>query len=215
MANGSTSSMNRMKTLTDKMKTPPGETPVVSDNTTYVIPGTKPISSIYDNLKVPTSSTSSFNADKVSNMSMNKTVTDKPGNKAKQLKKGSIKKGEGSYRIISNPGTSKADTTYSKSEQITKMQFASGSDADYRKFQRNREYKEYATKKGIIPNFDAIKVPQARSMSIKNFYSNQSNIDKLNKGQAEYFKNKGWDMVERDQEGKHTTKYPNYKGPIK
>ena len=33
MANGSTNSMNRMKTLTDKMKTPPGEIPVEASST--------------------------------------------------------------------------------------------------------------------------------------------------------------------------------------
>ena len=77
MSNGSTASNNRMKILTDKMKTPPGETPVVSDNTNYAIPGAinANVSSMYDNFKMPTSnSTSSSDTNKASNMSMNKTA---------------------------------------------------------------------------------------------------------------------------------------------
>ena len=64
--------------------------------------------------------------------------------------------------------------------------------------EKNREYDEHARKTGALPDFKAIKNDSTRSAQMVKFYSNKSNVNKLNKGQTEYFKKTGgWDKKER------------------
>ena len=106
---------------------------------------------------------------------------------------------DGGYlrQIRTDMNTGDSDTTYVKPKTITKEQFGM-SDKRYNKLQKNREYQEYATKTGIIPDFNAIKNDSTRTAEIVKFYGNKSNVNMLNKGQNEYFKKTGgWDGKER------------------
>tara|TARA_R110000744_G_C19086309_1_gene531881 strand:+ start:67 stop:579 length:513 start_codon:yes stop_codon:yes gene_type:complete len=102
-----------------------------------------------------------------------------------------------SIRTDAKTGKKDGGTTYIKSKTITKEQFGM-SDKRYIKLQKNREYDEHARKTGALPDFKAIKNDSTRSAQMVKFYSNKSNVNKLNKGQTEYFKKTGgWDKKER------------------
>ena len=140
MVNGSTSSMNRMKALTDKMKTPPGGE-VKYDAEGYAINSNKSVKELTKGTTVlPTA---------------NVEV------KGKFRKKGMLAK-----------------------KRNTKRE---------EKYKRAGEFNKYAMETGISPNFDAIGDSlgyQARSNAMTDFYSDKSNVRRMNRLQRQYFRKK-------------------------
>ena len=132
MANGSTSSMNRMKALTDKMKIPP---PPGNDEFTD-----EEKKLMKDTIVLPTH-----------------TV---------EVKGNLRKKG-------------KVHGALSKKHNTKKEQ----------KYKRAEEFNKYAMETGISPNFDAMP-DSSRTQAMKVFYSDKSNVRKMNRLQRQYFRKK-------------------------
>ena len=59
------------------------------------------------------------------------------------------------------------------------------------KIAKNKKFKAYAIKKGILPDFDKIKNDKERSEKMEKFYGNKKNVSMLNEEQSKYFKEKG------------------------
>ena len=147
MANGSTSSMNRMKTLTDKMKAPPGSE-VTYDAAGYAINPDKSTEELTKGTTVlPTVN-----------------VEAKGDRYAKSFKKGKLRKA------------------------LVKGAKA-GAGGMEEKYKRAGEFNKYAMETGISPNFDAMP-DSSRTQAMTDFYSDKSNVRKMNRLQKQYFRKK-------------------------
>ena len=140
MVNGSTSSMNRMKALTDKMKIPPGNE-VTYDAAGYAINSNKSVKELTKGTTVlPTANVEA---------------------KGNLRKKGKLRE------AISK-------------KRNTKME---------EKYKRAEEFNKYAMETGISPNFDAMP-DSSRTQAMTDFYSDKSNVRKMNRLQRQYFRKK-------------------------
>ena len=70
---------------------------------------------------------------------------------------------------------------------LKKVKSKSLSDREKR-IARNKQFNDYAVKKGIIPDFNKIKDDRKRSEKMKNFYGNKQNLSMIKKEQEKYFK---------------------------
>ena len=57
------------------------------------------------------------------------------------------------------------------------------------KYKRAEEFNKYAMKTGISPNFDAMP-DSSRTQAMTDFYSNKSNVRRMNRLQRQYFRKK-------------------------
>jgi len=90
-----------------------------------------------------------------------------------------------SKHVMTDKSTGESTTSYVKPESITRMQFGT-SEQDYMKFQKNRQFNQYAKENKLIPEFnkdykDAKSGINVTDPEMIKWYSNKSNINKLRK----------------------------------
>mgnify|MGYP003667808141 CR=1 FL=1 len=84
----------------------------------------------------------------------------------------------------------KADNgAYTDPVKKKKKTFKNLSDREI-KISKNKEFNDYAVKKGIIPNFSEIEDIKERTNKMEEFYGNKKNVSMLNKEQSKYFESK-------------------------